>query len=301
MLIITHQKSSRVRRQRCLPSSRQTEEQGHIPVLPNIARRMKRQRTSSRSQVPGRSKRHQVHHHSQHTLLHLPSVLRSQNDHLASLEVDRHTRRRGHPSCVPVCREHPGIVDYKRLRKRVRLERIQLLSCGDYQHVAHVQRMVRTTRDHAHRHSVFGIPSSKPIHHIDAILRVQIVDRPLTIHQEAALLQLHVHFTPPNVTSAARLIHHTLVLRTSTCLGSGSNAQRTGRSDVRSLLIPQSLLVQHSRSSVVEHFHLARIQAKLLHLHMLLSGLPRLLRWRPMLQVLLLQTAVKLALQMGRG
>mmetsp|Transcript_41050 Transcript_41050/g.92635 ORF Transcript_41050/g.92635 Transcript_41050/m.92635 type:complete len:314 (-) Transcript_41050:697-1638(-) len=94
MLVITHQESSRVRGQRCLPSSRQTEEQRHIPFLPHIARRMERQRTSSRSQVPGRSKRHQIHHHRQHTLLHLPRVLRSQNDHLTTLEVDRHTRRR---------------------------------------------------------------------------------------------------------------------------------------------------------------------------------------------------------------
>ena len=79
VLIITDQGAGGVSRQGGLASSRETEEQGGVAVGSLVGRGVKGKNTSLG---------HEVVHDGEDTLLHLSSVLGSENDHLAKLEVD---------------------------------------------------------------------------------------------------------------------------------------------------------------------------------------------------------------------
>lgn len=66
---------------------------------------------------------HEVVHDAEEALLHLPGVLRAEDDHLPPSQVDVHARRRRHVVRVPVAGELTRVVD----REVRRAELLQLL------------------------------------------------------------------------------------------------------------------------------------------------------------------------------
>lgn len=94
VLVVTDQFPLGVGRQRGLASPRQTEENGHIALLTLVGRRVERQDVVL--------DRHLVEENREHSLLHLPGVLRTQDHHLLLGKVDRNRRRRGHTLREPV-------------------------------------------------------------------------------------------------------------------------------------------------------------------------------------------------------
>lgn len=92
----------------------QSKEEGDVALLAHVAAGVQ-----GEDAPPG----HEVVHHPEEPLLHLPGVLRAEDHHLPPSEVDVYARRRRHVVRVPVAGELPGVV-YGEVR---RAELLQLL------------------------------------------------------------------------------------------------------------------------------------------------------------------------------
>lgn len=125
MLVVTDQQSVGVGRKGGFTGTRETKEQCDVAVvaLGLVGRGVEGELT----EFDGL----EVVHDGEDTLLHLSSVLCTENDHLHSLEVDLDRGGRGHTGGESVGRELTGVVDDK-----VGLAKVgQLLSGGSDQHV----------------------------------------------------------------------------------------------------------------------------------------------------------------------
>lgn len=119
---------------------------------------------------------HLVEENGEDTLLHLPGVLRTQDDHLLLGKVDGYRSGRSHAGREPVRREGTGVVN-----NVVGVEMLQLLPRGADEHVSHEQCMVGSGTDDAHMDSITFIPTCKAIDNIDPISGVEIVNRTLSV------------------------------------------------------------------------------------------------------------------------
>src|SRR5256885_11168058 len=94
----------------------------------------------------------------ENTLLHLPSVLCAENDHLFVGKVNGNARRASHPACISIGGKGSGIID-----GIVRVEVLQLFPCWANEHIAHEEGMVSSRRNDSNIDSVTLVPSSKAI------------------------------------------------------------------------------------------------------------------------------------------
>ena len=120
-------------------------------------------------------------------LLHLSSILSTQDDHLLLGEVDGHRGRRGHASGESVRRERAGVVD-----DIVGTEVLKLFAVGTNEHVAHEESMVSTRADNTNVDPVTLVPSCVAIDNVDAVARVEVVDCSLAVDTPDLRTQSHV-------------------------------------------------------------------------------------------------------------
>ena len=183
---------------------------------------------------------YEVHHDSEDSLLHLSCVLGAEDDHLAAAEVEGHGGARGHALDGTVAGEAACVVDGEVGFAEVG----KLVSSRADKHVGHEQCVVRTRAHNADLQAVRRVPSREGIHHEDALLHVQVVDRTLAVKHELRLLLREVDRAPPHVVLGGGLHNDTLVLRATAGLETAVGSHRAGVGDDGSLLVLQGVLVQ---------------------------------------------------------
>lgn len=119
---------------------------------------------------------HLVEENGEDTLLHLTSILGTQDDHLLGGEVDGDGGGGGHALGVSVGREGSGIVDGV-----VGVEVFELLTRRADEHVPHEQSMVGASADDTDADSVLLVPASIAINDVDAVAGVEVVDSTLSV------------------------------------------------------------------------------------------------------------------------
>lgn len=119
---------------------------------------------------------HLVEENGEDTLLHLTSILGTQDDHLLGGEVDGDGCGGGHALGVSVGREGSGIVDGV-----VGVEVLELLTRRADEHVPHEQSMVGAGADNTDADSVLLVPASIAINDVDAVAGVEVVDSTLSV------------------------------------------------------------------------------------------------------------------------
>jgi hypothetical protein len=102
VLVVADERPLLVGRERRLARAAQPEEHRHVAFRAHVATRVQAQDTPLRQPVI---------HQREHSLLHLPRVLRSQDDHLFVLQRHVDRRRRGHVGRIPVGGERAGIIN----------------------------------------------------------------------------------------------------------------------------------------------------------------------------------------------
>jgi hypothetical protein len=168
VLIVTDQGTLGVGGECGLASAGETKENGNVSILTLVGGGVKGKNVV----LDG----HLVVENSEDSLLHLASVLGSENNHLLLGEVDGDGCGRGHTSGPTVGRESTGVVDHV-----VRVEVLQLLAAGPNEHVAHEKSMVGTRADNTDVDAVALVPAGETIDNVDAVAGVEVVDSTLTV------------------------------------------------------------------------------------------------------------------------
>lgn len=119
---------------------------------------------------------HLVEQDGENTLLHLSSILGTQDNHLLLREVDGDRGSRGHTLSETVGRERAGVVD-----DIVGVEVLELLLGRADKHVPHEEGMVGTSADNTDADAVSLIPAGETINDIDTVAGVEVVDSTLTV------------------------------------------------------------------------------------------------------------------------
>jgi hypothetical protein len=148
-------------------------------------------------------------------------------------------RARRHALRVPVGWERAGVVDGV-----VGLEALKLLARRPDQHVAHEERVVGARADDPHADPVLFVPSRVAVHDVDAVPRVEVVDRAFAVDLPHLWSHGLVDGPPPDVVLGAGLLDHALVQRRPARLGSRVGSQRARGRDGRTGLINQGIFVQ---------------------------------------------------------
>lgn len=137
------------------------------------------------------------------------------------------------------------------------------------QHVVHEERMIRTCTNHTNFITTGFDPIDESIEDVDMFQRVEIVDSTFTVDDKRVFVHFKVGraFTPPNVLLCRRLANDTLVLWTTARLGTykspsplrsdevesitGHGRQRSGRDDMRSGFVLESVFVKLGDGEIV--------------------------------------------------
>lgn len=237
VLIVTDEASVGVSGQRRLARARETEEERDVAVLALVGRRVQRKL----AELDGL----QVVHDGEDALLHLTCVLGTEDDHLATLEVDLDGRCRSHASGEPVSRELTCVVD-----NEVGIaEALKLLTVGSDEHVVHEQGVVGSCADDANLDAVLRLPTGEAVKDVDVLAGVEVVDGTLSIDLEGVLVHLDIDGSPPDVVLGGVLEDDSLVLWRSTSLLTGEVDQCAVAGNDSSLL-GDRILVQCSNRSV---------------------------------------------------
>ena len=168
VLVVTNQGTVRVGRKSSLASSGKTEENGNITILTLVGRRVEGQDVV----LDG----HLVEQDGENTLLHLSSILGTQDNHFLLGKVDGDGGSRGHTLSETVGRERTGVVD-----DIVGVEVLELLLGRADKHVPHEEGMVGTSADNTDADAVSLIPAGETINDIDTVAGVEVVDSTLTV------------------------------------------------------------------------------------------------------------------------
>lgn len=115
---------------------------------------------------------HEVVHDGEDSLLHLTCVLRSQDDHLALLEVQRHCSIVDHVGDVPVSAELSSIEDV--VVCSILEVSVQLLLGGLDEHVRHEEGVVGAGADDSDADPVLRVPSGIAINNIQFAAGVEV-------------------------------------------------------------------------------------------------------------------------------
>mmetsp|Transcript_14907 Transcript_14907/g.33527 ORF Transcript_14907/g.33527 Transcript_14907/m.33527 type:complete len:244 (-) Transcript_14907:249-980(-) len=196
-----------------------------------------------------------VHHHGEDALLHLSSVLGAKDDHFTSLEGHRDRCRAAHPCCESVGWEAPSIQDQEWLLLQ---ELLLFLWLDGDKHVLHKERMVSSRSDDSHSHPEVLLPASPAVHHIQTILKVQVVHSALSVCQEGLEVQFHVDLSPPDIIARGWLVHYSLIRWGSPGLDATADSQCPRGNYMASLFVPQGMLVEGCSGRVVEDLSMLR-------------------------------------------
>lgn len=168
VLVITNQLAVGVSRESGLAGTGKTEEDCDIAVLALVGGRVQGEHVVL--------DRHLVEENCENTLLHLTSVLGTEDNHLLLGEVDGNGCRRGHTLSESVCWERTGVVDGV-----IGVEVLELRSLRADKHVAHEQGVVGTRADDADLDLVLLVPSCVTVDNVDAVPCVEVVNGSLAV------------------------------------------------------------------------------------------------------------------------
>mmetsp|Transcript_29917 Transcript_29917/g.64489 ORF Transcript_29917/g.64489 Transcript_29917/m.64489 type:complete len:256 (+) Transcript_29917:1039-1806(+) len=189
----------------------------------------------------------EVVHDGEHTFLHFPSVLRSENHHLPGSKVQRHRGAGAHAFSGPVARESACVVN-----RIVWGAKVGKFFCSRAnQHVVHEEGVIGTAGNNSNLVAKLRVPPGKTIKDIQSGASVQVVDCSLSIDLEAVLTQGQVHCSPPNIVLRGWLHDHTFVQGGAPCLGTRKGGQRARGQNGGTFLIAQSLIVQGPRAGIM--------------------------------------------------
>ena len=147
VLVVANKLSSWVRREGRLARTGETEEERDIAfLLIDVGGGVEREL----AEFDG----HEVVHNGEDTLLHLSSVLGTEDNHLHPLEVDLDGGIRSHTGGETVCGELASVVNNKIGLAKL----LELLLGGTDEHVVHEEGVVGSCADHSDLDAVFGIP-----------------------------------------------------------------------------------------------------------------------------------------------
>lgn len=155
VLIVTNQGAVGVGGKRGLAGAGETEEESDIAILALVGGGVEREHLV----LDG----HLVEEDGEDTLLHLASVLGTEDDHLLVGEVNGDRSTGGHALGVSVGGECAGIVDGV-----VRVEVLELLTRRADEHVAHEKGMVGAGADDTDADAVLGVPASVTVNDVDS-------------------------------------------------------------------------------------------------------------------------------------
>ncbi len=187
MLVIAHEQPLRIRGERRLSRSRETEEQ----------RGAVRLRIRRRGAMHGQDAllRHQVVHDREDALLHLPGVLGAENHDFPVLEAQVDGGRRESGGLVGSWKLAGVVDDVVRIP-----EALQLLGGRADEHVVHEEGMVGARADDPHLDLVLGIPAGEAVDAEDRIAEIEEVSRTLSVELEQLRLDRKVDGPPPDLT-----------------------------------------------------------------------------------------------------
>lgn len=168
VLVVTDQGTVGVSREGGLASAGKTEEESDVAVLALVGGGVQGEDVV----LDG----HFVEENGEDTLLHLTSVLGTEDDHLLGLEVDGDGGDRGHTGSVTVGREGTGVVDGV-----VGVEVLELLTRRADKHVAHEESMVGAGADDTDADTVLLVPAGVTIDDVDAVTGVEVIDGTLAV------------------------------------------------------------------------------------------------------------------------
>jgi hypothetical protein len=175
VLVITNESTVWISGKSSLAGTGKTEEDSDIAVLALVGRGVKGQDVVLDW--------HLVEENGEDTLLHLTSILGTQDNHLLLSEVDRNRSSRGHTLGVSVSWERTSIVDGV-----IWVEVLKVFALWANEHVAHEQCMVGSSTDDADLDAVLLVPSGKTIDDVDAISGVEVINCTLTVDSPDLLI-----------------------------------------------------------------------------------------------------------------
>lgn len=248
VLVVTNQSAVRVSRQGRLAGAGETKEERNVAIGALVGTRVERQL----AELDGL----QVVHDGKDTLFHLTSVLGTENDHLATLEVDFNRGRGCHARREAVRRELTGVVDDEVGLAKV----LELLACGPDEHIVHEQSVVGTGADDANLDAVLGVPASKAVKDVDVVAGVEVVDGALTVDLKGVLVHLDVDGAPPDVILGRVLVNDALVLGAAAGLLPGEVDQGAGAGDDGAFLL-DGVLVELSDRGIALEVHAVHVKA----------------------------------------
>lgn len=155
MFIVSDEPSPGVGGQGGLPGSRETEEQRGVALGAFVGAGVQ-----GNDSLLG----HEVVHHSEEALLHLSSVLCSEDDHSALREVDRDAALVGSEPGDPLLGGGGVLARVEDVVVCAESEvLLELLLGGHDHHVAHEQRVVGSAGQHSALDPVSGVPAEVPV------------------------------------------------------------------------------------------------------------------------------------------
>jgi ACT domain-containing protein len=168
VLVVTDQSTLGVSGECGLAGSRQTEEDSNVTVLAFIGRRVQGQDVV----LDG----HLVKEDSEDTLLHLSSILSTEDDHLLLGKVDGDGSGGGHTLSETVSGEGTSVVDHI-----VGVEVLEFFGSRADKHIAHEESMVGAGADDTDTDPVALIPTGETVDNVDTVAGVEVIDSTLTV------------------------------------------------------------------------------------------------------------------------
>ena len=119
---------------------------------------------------------HLIEENGENTLLHLASVLGTEDNHFFVGEIDGDRSSGGHTFGISVGRERTGIVNGV-----VWVEVLKIFSFRADKHVAHEKSVVGTSADDSDPDPVFLVPSCKTVDNVNSVSCVEVINSTFTV------------------------------------------------------------------------------------------------------------------------
>jgi hypothetical protein len=168
VLVVANQSTVRISWQRGFASSWKTKENSDIAILAFIGRGVESQNIVLDW--------HLIEENGKNTLLHLASVLGTEDNHFFIGEIDGDRGSRGHTFGISVGRERAGIINGV-----VWVEVLKIFPFRADKHVAHEKSVVGTSADNSDLDPVFLVPSCKTVDDVNSVSCVEIINSTFTV------------------------------------------------------------------------------------------------------------------------
>ena len=248
VLVIADEAALRIRRQGGFAGAGQAKKERGVALFAHIGRAVHGQNVLFGQEVI---------EHGEDALFHFAGVFRAQNDHFSKFKAEVDAGGRGHFGGVQVggkpARVDDGIIGFAKI--------FEFCARGPHEHVVHEQGLVRAGADHAHFDAVFGIPTRVPIHDIDAVANIEIVNSAHAVDEKGVLVEFDVDLAPPDVARAVRVFHDALVAWAAPGFFARAHDQGPSAGDGGPGFMGEGFLVEHRGRGISQHRGLGDVVA----------------------------------------